>query len=173
MIKEPLFDDREIKSAKDSILWEIEQRKYNTEETLPEVLHSIAYGNGNVNSLGRPLYHSQDSLLGLNSDVLREFHSTWFTPNRMVVAGIGVDHQKFVDVVVKNFGSCPVPSKEILAKQITKPLKYTGGTLITDTSNHPPHPNPENLLLTHIQVAFESLSASDPDIYALATYVIY
>ena len=43
--------------------------------------------------------------------------------------------------------------------------------MITDTSDHPPHPNPENMLLTHVYVGFESLSANDPDIYALSTYV--
>lgn len=174
MINEPCFDPNEIKSTQESMLWEIENRKFNTDETLPEVLHSVAYGNiGNddLNTLGRPLYHSKESLLRLNSDILRDFHSTWFTPNRIVVAGVGVEHQELLDLVNKSFGSIQTPSKEILEKQKTVPLKYTGGTFIKDTSSHPPHPNPENMLLTHLHVGFEALSASDPDIYALATYV--
>jgi processing peptidase subunit alpha len=174
MVNEPLFDRNEIKSTQESMLWEIENRKFNTDETLPEVLHSIAYGNtenAHVNTLGRPLYHSEESLLRLNSDILRDFHSTWFTPNRMVIAGVGVDHYEFLDLARKSFGSVQSPSKEILGKQVTAPLKYTGGTLITDTSSHPPHPNPENMLLTHLHIGFEAFSASDPDIYALATFV--
>ena len=174
MINEPLFDSKEIKITQESMLWEIENRKFNTDETLPEILNSIAYGkveNDGVNTLGRPLYPSKVSLLDLNGDILRQFHSNWFTPNRMVVAGVGVDHNEFVDLVYNSFKSCKSPSKEILDLQKDVPLKYTGGTLITDTSSHPPHPNPENMLLTHLHIGFEALSATDPDIYALATYV--
>ena len=176
MATKPLFMPQEVQEAQDTMLWEIENRQFNTDESLPEKLHSVAYGaayGDSVNTLGRPLYNSQESLLRLNSDVLTKFHSEWFTPNRMVVTGVGMEHDQLVDLVNESLGSLPALPQELLdlqAKRSHKPL-YTGGCSITDTTLHATHPNPEHFPLTHLQIAFEAFSSSDPDIYALATFV--
>jgi mitochondrial-processing peptidase subunit alpha len=49
------------------------------------------------------------------------------------------------------------------------PVRYTGGTRIIDTTHLPPSPNPDDMRLSHIAIAFEAPSVQDPDIYALAT----
>ncbi|KAK1751631.1 putative mitochondrial-processing peptidase [Echria macrotheca] len=59
------------------------------------------------------------------------------------------------------------PLSDIAAGDLTRPAHYTGGFL-----SLPPQPiplNPNMHAFTHIQLAFEGLSISDDDIYALAT----
>ncbi|KAJ1563318.1 Mitochondrial-processing peptidase subunit alpha, partial [Nowakowskiella sp. JEL0078] len=53
--------------------------------------------------------------------------------------------------------------------ELSHPTKYTGGSHIYSSHLDPPPPNPDTPILTHIYIAFESLSVADPDIYALAT----
>lgn len=59
------------------------------------------------------------------------------------------------------------PLTPITEEDLTRPAHYTGGFL-----SLPPQPvplNPNLRAFTHIQLAFEGLAISDPDIYALAT----
>ncbi len=100
-----------------------------------------------------------------------QFHSTLFTPDRIVVAGVGMEHEALVSLAKEQFESMDPASASIIQaqKNDTIPASYSGGTAILDTSNLPPSPNPDDMVLTHLQIAFESLGALDPDIYSLST----
>jgi processing peptidase subunit alpha len=50
-----------------------------------------------------------------------------------------------------------------------EPFRYKGGIFLEDTTNQEKDPNPDNMELTHLQIAFEAMGMSDPDIYSLAT----
>ena len=94
-----------------------------------------------------------------------------FTPDRIVVAGVGIDHDVLVSLAEKEFGDMKPASPSIIQaqKEVSLPAKYTGGTAILDTSNLPSSPNPDDMTLTHLHIAFEAMSMRDPDIYALST----
>ena len=47
--------------------------------------------------------------------------------------------------------------------------RYTGGVRVVDTTHQPPSPNPDDLKLSHVHIAWEAMPVNDPDIYALAT----
>ncbi|KAI8855287.1 Metalloenzyme, LuxS/M16 peptidase-like protein [Chytridium lagenaria] len=109
-----------------------------------------------ASTLGRPLLCDADTLDRITPDVIREYRSTWFTPDRMVVA---------------EFGSLPTPPPSLtqLQTHLSTPALYTGGIVVEDTTGKPRSPNPDDRPLTHVYIAFEAPSMADPDIYALAT----
>lgn len=176
----PALLEEDILEAKESIGWEIQNRNHNMEEKLPELLHQVAYGpvldEGETlnNTLGKPLLLTNpEDLDRITKESLRAFHSKWFTPNRMVLAGVGMEHAQLVDLATKSLGSLSPVTPALLKSQtsLSQVPTYTGGISITDTASHPAHPNPEHMPLTHIQVFFEAPASTDPDIYALATFV--
>ncbi|KAJ3107354.1 Mitochondrial-processing peptidase subunit alpha [Phlyctochytrium planicorne] len=122
-------------------------------------------------TLGRPLLCDLDTLNRITPEIIKEYRAAWFTPDRMVLAGVGMSHTALRSLAEREFGHLPAPSAEIkaLQKQLSPPPKYTGGILIQDTTGLPPSPNPDDRTLTHVYIAFEAPSMSDPDIYALAT----
>lgn len=182
IIRNPKLDKDEIENAKESTRFELEDLKFNSEVFLPEMLHCLAYRNDSstnptkwnvkdVNTLG---YSQKIDLLNLDSmsaEKLKKFRNRWITPNRAVVCAVGVDHDKLVQMAEDYFGSWEVPDEESLLEQrfLSTPAKYTGGTFVYDTSSLPQSPNPDDMTLTHCQIAFESFGAVDPDIYSLAT----
>ncbi|TPX46209.1 hypothetical protein SeLEV6574_g03343 [Synchytrium endobioticum] len=189
VINHPLLLPNELDETRTTTMYEIADFSQKPDTMLPEVVHEIAFGettpenvgslrncwtstrSPKVNTLGRPLLCPRDVLDNITPDVLRKFKETWYTPNRMVIAGVGMDHAMMVDLATKYFGQMRHPSPEILQKQhdLSKPATYTGGIRIIDTSSDPPPANPDERPLTHVYLAFEALSMSDPDIYALAT----
>ncbi|KAJ3260288.1 Mitochondrial-processing peptidase subunit alpha [Boothiomyces macroporosus] len=178
IVRYPLFLPHEFEDVKESTGFELKELEWDMEKKLPEKLHAVAYRNGDntqgapdVNTLGR----SQKILPSLLEDVtvhkVRQFRDTWFTPDRIVVVGVGMAHEELVDLANKHFGDMEPASPSILKAQemSMQKIKYTGGIQVVDTTNLPKSPNPDDMVLTHVQVAFEALSSTDPDIYSLAT----
>ncbi|KAJ2999831.1 Mitochondrial-processing peptidase subunit alpha [Globomyces sp. JEL0801] len=176
----PKYDVDELNEAKENTLWELEDLQWNNELSLPEKLHQVAYRSSlnpfsgdlnDVNTLGRTMRIHPQQMDSINVNNLRQFRDTWFTPDRMVVAAVGINHDDFVLLAEKYFGDVKESSPSIKKAQqdaIMK-CKYTGGTFIKDTTNLPKSPNPDDMVLTHVQIAYESLAVTDPDIYSLAT----
>jgi processing peptidase subunit alpha len=102
---------------------------------------------------------------------LQEYRKLWYTPNRMVLAGIGIDHDALVKLAQQHFGDMEPASPKVIAQQslLAQPAIYTGGAVIINTLGYPPPANPEERPLTHVHIAFEGVPTSDPDIYPLAT----
>lgn len=170
IITNPLFLNQDINEVKQSTLFEIDDLKLKPDTYIPEILHATAFNNS---GFGRPLFCSEDKLSSVTSDQLVEYHRLWYTANRIVVAGVGMSHQALLEAVAGKFDGIPKGSDEILGLQQksidNQPVRYVGGVKLIDTDSLPPSPNPEDIPLTRIHIAFESLSMNDPDIYALAT----
>src|SRR5437660_279940 len=83
------------------ILYEIDEINQKPDVALSEVLHVVGYKN---NTLGNPLLCPKERLSQITSDLIKEFMSTWYVPERIVVAAIGADHNEVVDLVYKYFG---------------------------------------------------------------------
>ncbi len=124
-----------------------------------------------VQTLGRSQKVDLDDVQSLDANRIRQFRDTLFTPDRIVVAGVGIDHDVLVSLAEREFGDMKPASISIIQaqKEVSISAKYTGGTVILDTSGLPSSPNPDDMTLTHLHVAFEAMSMRDPDIYALST----
>ncbi|KAL2913653.1 Mitochondrial-processing peptidase subunit alpha [Polyrhizophydium stewartii] len=190
IVRDPLFLDEEVEETKESTRYELREIAMRPDTALSEAVHSLAFQADptenersplvvaaesfdvpRTNTLGNSLLVGDAALDAMTGASLREFHRTWFTPDRIVVAGVGMDHARLEDLAAQEFGSLPPATADIVAAQqaCTQAPRYTGGMRVVDTSAMPPSPNPDDRPLTHVHLAFESVSMLDPDIYALAT----
>lgn len=174
IVRYPLLLKNDFEEVKKSTLYEIEELTQQSDMLLIEKVHEVAFNDienkgSQPNTVGRSMLCSADKLKTMNLDTIKDFRKTWFTPNRMVVVGTGMSHDYLLEHVQKHFGDITKATPEILKKQKdeTKPAKYTGGALIINTKGQTLS-NPDDMMLTHIYLAFESVNANDPDIYAVA-----
>ncbi|KAJ3172540.1 Mitochondrial-processing peptidase subunit alpha [Geranomyces variabilis] len=173
VIRRPRLNPEEMDDTRQTTLYEIQDLSVRPDMMLPEYVHATAFRreDNSPDTLGRPLLCPVSNLETMTPALLHRYREIWYTPERIVVAGIGMDHQMLVDLAKREFGDMPPATSEIKAAQaaLTKPARYVGGIDIIDTKDQPPSANPDDRPLTHIYIAFEALSMSDPDIYALAT----
>ncbi|KAJ3388500.1 Mitochondrial-processing peptidase subunit alpha [Lobulomyces angularis] len=174
IVKNPLFKEEELVQVCEASEFELDELPFKPEVNLPEILHSVAFRSENeeLNTYGNFLLcDSKERLKSITSDMLHEYRRTWFTPDRMVLAGVGMEHQLLVELAEKYFSDIPKGTPDIMRTQLqqTMPVKYSGGIKLIDANQLPPSPNPDDIPFTHIHIAFESMSMNDPDIYALAT----
>jgi processing peptidase subunit alpha len=180
IVLKPLYLDAEVEEAKVSTSYELANNEFKHDVTIPEIVHATAFQSTRKpildekyppETLGRPLVVQKSVLDDFHSHKIRDFRNLWYTPERMVVTGVGMPHNELVELAEKHFGHLKPADKSILARQalLQKPAVYTGGTTIIDTTGKPVSPNPDDMLLSHVHVGFEAFGASDPDIYALAT----
>jgi processing peptidase subunit alpha len=168
MIRRPLFSPENIRDAKQTTSYEILDQQFKMETVMSERLHKLAYGS---TGLGNPLICSMEELEQISVDSVKRFWKRWYTPNRLIIAGAGVDHELLVSLTEQALGDMPLISEATLDEQRSLSLSshYVGGTELTDSTHLPQSPNPDDLLLTHAYLGFEGLPANDPDIYALET----
>lgn len=101
-IQHPLLLQEELDAQREAALWEIREIWNKPELINPELLHMVAYRD---NTLGNPLLCPEESLQQMTADNLKEFIKTWYTPERMVVAGAGVPHEDLLALTEKLFGN--------------------------------------------------------------------
>ncbi|KAJ3191196.1 Mitochondrial-processing peptidase subunit alpha [Irineochytrium annulatum] len=194
VIRRPRFLPEELDDVKDAVRFEVADSQFKMDLLLPERVHEIAYGgvaaspsklmngwqslfglgNGAAASqptLGRPMMCALDRLETMTVDHLREYHSTWYTPDRLIVVCVGMPHEDVLRVVVPTFGDMAPTRPEVRALQqnMTHRAVYKGGIVINDTTEEAKSPNPDDRLLTHVYVGFEAPGVLDPDVYAIAT----
>lgn len=107
----PAFLSEELEIQKDAALYEIREIGNKPEMILPEVLHEVAYGG---KGLGNPLVCPDERISLITGDLLRRCISDWYRPERMVIAGAGMQHDQLVELVDKHFStlkplSSPIP----------------------------------------------------------------
>ncbi|KAJ3412803.1 Mitochondrial-processing peptidase subunit alpha [Chytridiales sp. JEL 0842] len=192
VVLRPRITAEEVEEVKEVCDYEVKNLQWKMDAVLPEKVHQVAFGGLTTeqesakgtglgqtvdvirsgHNLGRPLMADPESLNKITPESLKEFRSTWYTADRIVVAGVGMPHQELVKLAEEHFGkNVPVATAETKARQksFMQPAKYTGGTAIIDTTGGPISPNPDDRPLTYVHIIFEAPSMNDPDIYALAT----
>lgn len=98
----PAFLPEEIESQREATRYEIREISSKPEMILPEILHQVAYGD---NGLGNALLCPEERIDLINAGTLRDFMSRWYRPDRMVIAGAGMEHQELVELTDKFFSS--------------------------------------------------------------------
>lgn len=89
-----------VEIARQTILFELEDLELRPEQepVLFEMIHAAAYHD---NTLGLPKICPAENSSVIDSKILFHYMRNYYTPKRMVVAGVGVEHEKLVDLAQK------------------------------------------------------------------------
>ncbi|KFM72414.1 Mitochondrial-processing peptidase subunit alpha, partial [Stegodyphus mimosarum] len=165
----PKLSAKEIDSARQTIQFELEdlEMRQDQELLLTEMVHAAAYEK---NTLGLPKLCPPENVFHIDRTVLYTYLKYHFIPSRMVIAGVGIEHDALVESCQRHFvENPPIWETESLASEKEIPVdnslaQYTGGMvkLEKDLSNVNlgPTPMPE---LAHFVLGLESCSHQSPD----------
>ncbi|KAH7886066.1 Metalloenzyme, LuxS/M16 peptidase-like protein [Phlebopus sp. FC_14] len=98
----PAFLAEELELQRDAARYEIREIRNKPEMILPEVVHEVAYGG---KSLGNPLMCPDERIDVISGDLLQQCIHGWYRPERMVIAGAGMQHERLVELADKYFSS--------------------------------------------------------------------
>jgi processing peptidase subunit alpha len=153
VVRYPEFTLAEIEEQKRTVLYELEDAWSKPETFLQEELHVVGFKG---NTLGNPLLCPYEKVEDVTCNMMKDVVEGYYRPDRMVVAGIGMEHDKMVQWATEYFGDMPKPSTVVEASPLAR---YTGGMRLMEAEGE----------LSHLLIGFEGLSIRDDDIYALAT----
>lgn len=100
-VRDPIITQDEINQQLETADYEITEIWAKPELILPELVHVAAYQN---NTLGNPLLCPKERLPHITRHVIEAYRENFYTPERMVVAFAGVEHEKAVKLTQKWFG---------------------------------------------------------------------
>jgi len=103
----PSFRTEEIEAQQDAAFYEVREIMTKPDMFLPEVLHGVAYGE---KGLGNPLLCPEDRINLIDEAALRTAMKEWYRPERMVIAGAGMQHAELVELADKFFSSLKSPT---------------------------------------------------------------
>ena len=186
-ILHPQLTPAEIEAQRDAAAYEVREIWQKPELILPEILHSVAFKD---NTLGMPLLCPESQLDVLGEKEVRGFMRDWFKPERMVIAGVGMQHEELVDLAHKEFGSVSSASTSTVKGQVLYPQTDAGlsqpsgskhfatvsnsGSISSEvqelasakavyTGGEQYIENPDDEFV-HLHIGFEGLGIHDPDI---------
>ena len=126
------FLPEEIEAQRDAARYEIREVTAKPEMILPEIVHEVAFdGKG----LGNPLLCPEERIDSVDEKTMRGFMKEWYRPDRMVIAGAGMQHEQLVELADKYFSSLKAPPAPA-------PLART----TTSTSTPAQQPSPSQFL---------------------------
>ncbi|KAJ2946486.1 hypothetical protein O0L34_g12534 [Tuta absoluta] len=168
VVLRPQLSADEIEAARQAVAFELETLAMRPEQEtiLMDMIHAAAYCN---NTLGLPKICPQEQVNKIDRGVILNYLKNHYTPERMVVAAVGVDHEPFVEFVQKYFvdqtptwhdGSNQTP--QLVDKSIAQ---YTGG-ITQEECEIPLYPGSDLPELSHVVLGLESCSHGDPDFVA-------
>ncbi|KAK6051195.1 peptidase M16 inactive domain protein, partial [Cooperia oncophora] len=155
------------------VQYEIDDMPKKIESTEPLVtdwLHMAAFRD---NTLGFSKFTTEDGLQKITRQHVNSYISQYHAPERIVVAGVGVNHDELVAAVQRHFGVGTAmwdKNPEVLLPklpQIDRSIaQYTGGEVriqkdLSTLAIGTPYPN-----LAHVALGFEGVSYKDPDFVA-------
>lgn len=168
VVLRPKISAEEVELARQAIEFELETVDMNPdpEPLLVELIHAAAYQN---NTLGLPKMCPADNVSLIDRPAILNYLNQYHTPERMVLAGVGVDHEQFVELARKHFTSQPTWSTDpsvtsLPSERDLSVAQYTGGSkqVVKDLSDVSlgPTPMPE---LAHFVIGLESFSQKHED----------
>jgi len=175
VVLRPRLTPTEIEEAKQAITFQLEDIDMQPEQEplLVEMIHAAAYRD---NTLGLTKMCPRENIPIIDQSLLYTFLKHHYDPSRMVLAGVGIDHDALVECAKRHF----VENKPIWYQNdvLTRPnsrievdrsvAQYTGGlvTVNKDLSDVSlgPTPMPE---LAHFVLGIESCSHQHDDFIAI------
>lgn len=166
----PQLKNDEVNTARQAVQFELESLGMRPEQEpiLMDMIHAAAYRE---NTLGLPKICPAKNLNDIDRNVLLKYLKNHHSPERMVVAGVGVEHDQLVRQVEEFFVQNPAiwETEQIEvegANSVDKSVaQYTGG-LIKEECNIPIYAAAGLPELAHIVIGLEGCSHQDPDFIA-------
>ncbi|CAL4079408.1 unnamed protein product, partial [Meganyctiphanes norvegica] len=166
----PQLLNEEITDAKMAVTYDLEDLQLRPEKDtlLTEMIHAAAFRD---NTLGLPKICPPENVLKIDRSTLFTYLKHHHTPSRMVVAGVGVNHDTLVEAAQKYFVERPAIWEEDSSLSINRRVEvdhsyaqYTGGFIkeeadLSDVSLGP-NPLPE---LAHLVIGLESVGHQHDD----------
>jgi mitochondrial-processing peptidase subunit alpha len=167
VVLRPQLRDDEVEIARQTILFELESLHMRPEQDqiLMDMIHAAAYRD---NTLGLPKLCPETNASKIDRNMLLTYLKYHHTPQRMVIAGVGVDHDEFVKSVEKHFvASKPTWENEQLKSRGANGVdssisQYTGGTKIEEC-DIPIYASVGLPELAHVVIGLEGCSHQDSD----------
>ncbi|MEM8773731.1 MAG: pitrilysin family protein [Pseudomonadota bacterium] len=153
ILRNPVFDPREIEIERGVILQEIGQALDTPDDIIFDWLQETAYPN---HPLGRAILGPAERVRGFAREDLTRFVGQRYRPGQMILSAAGaVEHEALVKLAVKLFG-------DMSASDIQEPpsARFAGGETRQVKS----------LEQAHFALALESPDYRDPAIYASQIY---
>jgi predicted Zn-dependent peptidase len=155
ILRNPVFDPKEIEVERHVILQEIGQAADTPDDIIFDWLQEKAYPD---QALGRTILGETDRVSGFSKDDLATFVSEHYGPDQMILSSAGaVDHDAVVAQAEALFGD--LPSRPAL---IADAAKFHGGESRRE----------KDLEQAHLALAFESPGYRDPNFYAAQVYSV-
>ncbi|XP_061586501.1 mitochondrial-processing peptidase subunit alpha [Cololabis saira] len=171
-VHQPRLLDEEVEMTRMAVRFELEDlnMRPDPEPLLTEMIHAAAYRG---NTVGLPRYCPVENVDKIDKSVLHSYLRNYYCPERMVLAGVGIEHDQLVECArkyllgVKPVWGASAPSTP--ANVDLSVAQYTGGIVkmekdMSDVSLGPA-PIPE---LTHIMIGLESCSFLEDDFIPFA-----
>ncbi|SCV04146.1 LANO_0G08438g1_1 [Lachancea nothofagi CBS 11611] len=158
-----VLDKTAIERERDVIIRESEEVDKMYDEVVFDHLHAITYKG---QPLGRTILGPIENIKTIQQSDLREYISTNYKGDRMVLAGAGaVDHDELVKYASQYFGHIPKSQSPVPLGSPRGPLPVFYGNELKIQE--------DTLPTTHIALSVEGVSWSAPDYFtALATQAI-
>ncbi|SEN42900.1 Predicted Zn-dependent peptidase [Roseovarius tolerans] len=153
ILRNPVFDPREIEVERGVILQEIGQAADTPDDIIFDWLQEQAYPD---HPLGRTILGAEARVRGFGKPDLEGFVDQYYRPGQMVLAAAGaVDHDALVKMAEATYGDM-IPSDTIEPPR----ARFAGGE-----TRHV-----KDLEQAHFALAFESPEYGHPDIYTAQIY---
>ncbi|CAL7948100.1 unnamed protein product [Xylocopa violacea] len=172
IVLRPQITQEEVSAARQMIQFELESllTRPEQEPILMDMIHAAAYRN---NTLGLPKICPKENIDRIDRKILLEYLKHHYTPHRMVVAGVGIEHEDLILAVQKHF----VEEKSVWGESEKEGkfvntvdgsiAQYTGGYILEEC-NVPVYAGPSGLPeLSHVVIGLEGCSHQDPDFVAM------
>lgn len=174
VVLRPKITEEELSVAAQTVAFELESllTRPEQEPLLIDMIHAAAYRD---NTLGLPKICPHGNIEKIDRKILFTYLKNHYTPKRMVVAGVGIDHDDLVRAVERHFvEDKPIWQDSSLvlndrgANMVDESVaQYTGGYMVEECSI-PVYAGPSGLPeLSHIVVGLEGCSHQDPDFIAM------
>ncbi|XP_066569127.1 mitochondrial-processing peptidase subunit alpha [Amia ocellicauda] len=168
-VLQPRLTDEEIEMTRMAVRFELEDlnMRPDPEPLLTEMIHAAAFRG---NTVGLPRFSPAENVEKIDKAVIHEYLRCYYSPERMVLAGVGVEHEQLVQCARKYLLSVkPVWGSGKPGSVDRSVAQYTGGIIksekdLSDISLGPT-PIPE---LTHIMIGLESCSFLEDDFIPFA-----
>lgn len=118
------IDADELEAQKEAAAYEIREIWAKPDLILPELVHHVAFRD---NTLGMPLLCPEEQLARIDTETLRGYMRDWYRPERMVVAGVGMEHEQLVRLAEEHFGALSADRPLYAHEAATGPARLAGG----------------------------------------------
>jgi processing peptidase subunit alpha len=167
VVLRPQLKPEEVDMARQAVMFELETLHMRPEQEplLMDMIHAAAFRD---NTLGLPKLCPELNATKIDRNMLLNYLKYHHTPKRMVVAGVGVNHDEFVKSVEKHFlENKPTwelePTQNRGANGVDgSHAQYTGGTKIEECEI-PIYASVGLPELAHIVIGLEGCSHQDKD----------